>query len=219
MNLEVPVKMLKDSQSRIYLRDGRALHFHVPRPEAPVSLTALLPAHFERLEVEIGCGKGEFISRRAARHPHSFFVGIDRRMDRYQLTTRKLERTEGKNWLLLFEDARAFRPEGLPSIDMLHLYHPDPWPKNRHHKHRFFRSPDARAFAEKIKPNGEFRLSTDHREYFEEMLDIAETWTFLKLELAYRKESFMGDPLTHFEGIFLRKREPVFKAVFRRLPA
>lgn len=215
------MKQLKPSKSRLTLRDGRELQFHVPRIDEveALDLSAKVPPDvLDRLEVEIGCGKGEYISRRAAALPNRFYVGIDRRKDRFDLTERKLERqTLIRNWIVIHEDACGFAKTKLPPIQMLHIYHPDPWPKARHHKHRFFRSPDARIWAESVVSGGEIRISTDHRGYFEEIVDILDTWDFVQPQIFFEKKAGMGDPLTHFEGIFLKKREPVFKAVYRRL--
>jgi tRNA (guanine-N(7)-)-methyltransferase len=217
-------KKLKESKHRILLRDGRELQYHQPFHKADVvPLLDRIPAEHRqaRFEVEIGCGKGEFIARRAAAHPDRYFVGIDRRSDRVDLTQRKLNRVaeteSGRNWIVLREDARCFLESALPPIQILHIYHPDPWPKSRHHKNRFFRSPDARKWAQAIVQGGQFRLSTDHRGYFEEIMDIVGTWDFLRLETLYVKAPDMGPPLSHFEGIFLRKQEPVYKALLTRL--
>lgn len=232
---ELTEKKLKATKLRIELLDGRELQYHKPLEKTePLSLNEILsPAQLKNLEIEIGCGKGEFIARRAAEFPERFFVGIDRRMDRFKLTQKKLSRTSpgesaeakviprptasGKNWLLLMEDARSFLLGGLPPIQTLHVYHPDPWPKARHNKHRFFRSPDAKAWGEAVVKDGLLRVSSDHREYFEEIVDIVKSWQIFSLVGVYKKEHFNSAPRTHFEKIFLRKKEPVFKGVFRRL--
>ncbi len=214
------IKKLKESKNRIQLWNGIDLQFHKPLEKTePISLKELLPADkIPKLEIEIGCGKGEFIERRARKYPERFFVGIDRRSDRFKLTQKKLLRVNShENWILIKEDARAFLEGGLPPIQTLHVYHPDPWPKSRHHKHRFFRSPDARLWAEAIVPGGELRLSSDHGEYFSEILDIIKGWDFLLPGILYRKEHFHGSPMTHFEKIFLSKKEPVYKGVFTRV--
>lgn len=213
-------KKLNPSKHRIRLLDGRELHFHSPEKSASsVPLSSILPNHFDldTIEVEIGCGKGEFIAQRASVHSDRFFVGIDRRRDRFDLTEKKLHRqTTEKNWILLHCDARQFLDDKLPPIQVLHIYHPDPWPKTKHHKHRFFRSPDAHTWASSIVSGGQLRISSDHREYFEEILDIVESWEDFSLELLLRKEHYMGDPVTHFEKIFLNKKEPVYKAYFKK---
>lgn len=216
----LPYKKLKPSKHRIRLLDGRELHFHSPEKDADsVRLGSILPDHFDvdAIEVEIGCGKGEFIAQRALVHNERFFVGIDRRKDRFYLTERKLQRqgTE-KNWVVLQCDARQFLGDELPPIQVLHIYHPDPWPKAKQNKHRFFRSPDAQAWASAIVNGGQLRISSDHREYFEEIVDVIESWQDFTLELMLRKEHYLGEPVTHFEKIFLSKKEPVYKAYFKK---
>ena len=211
---------LKESQHRSKLWNGLELQYHIATRSQQLSLDlgAAIPAAFQGtpLEVEIGPGKGEFLARRAARFPERFFIGIDRRLDRVKLTQNKLEKQTQKNWLILREDACSYDPEKIPAIDVLHLYQPDPWPKFRHHKHRFFRSPEARAFAHAVKDGGEFRLSTDHLGYFLEMLDLIRTWDAFDLITLYEKNWTMSEPMTHFESFFMRQKQPVFKASFRR---
>jgi len=213
-------KELKASKHRIHLSDGRELQFHPPFAKTtPISLSDFVPKEkIPALEVEIGCGKGEFIAKRAAAHPERFFVGIDRRNDRHQLTENKLKRLAPEsNWRVLNEDARCFVETALPPIQTLHVYHPDPWPKSRHHKHRFFRSPDAKIWCRAIVSGGFLSLSSDHREYFEEILDVVEYWKLFKLGMIFQKNPWDSSPSTHFEGIFFKKGEPVYKAIFVKI--
>jgi len=214
-------KTLKPSKHRIVLNDGRKLHFHSPKSESnTLNLASELPEHFDHnaIEVEIGCGKGEFLASRAALHSERFFVGIDRRKDRFNFSNKKMsvESTE-QNWTLLNCDARLFLEEELPPIQVLHVYHPDPWPKAKHHKHRFFRSPDAKLWASSIVKGGQLRISSDHREYFEEILDIVQSWKTFSLDLAIRKEHYLGGGLSQFERIFPKKKKPVYKAYFKKI--
>ena len=128
-----------------------------------------------------------------------------------------MERHELSNSAIIREDACSFDPEKIPPIEVFHLYQPDPWPKKRHHKHRFFRSPEAKAFAHAIRQGGEMRLSTDHLGYFYEMIDIVKSWNSFELTLLIEKQHYMSPAKSHFENIFMKKEEPVFKAFFRRL--
>ncbi len=50
------------------------------------------------------------------------------------------------------------------SLDRLFLLHPDPWPKNRHHKRRFIQTETLDEIARLLKPDAEFRMATDHPE-------------------------------------------------------
>ncbi len=211
---------LKESQHTIELWNGKRLQYHIQNRSQKLflDLKSYVPEEFKnhRLEVEIGPGKGEYLAARAKEYSDRYFIGIDRRLDRVQLTEKKLKRNEHCNWQIIREDACSFSPELLPEIDVLHLYQPDPWPKFKHHKHRFFRSPEAEAFAMAIKPGGELRLSTDHIAYFYEMLERVKTWKTFSLNLLIQKQQHMSPALTHFESLFLKKKEPVFKAHFTK---
>jgi len=210
---------VKDSKHRIRLRDGRELQFHSPRlgPDSEaVSLLSFIPDPTLKIEVEIGPGKGEHLWARARRYPQHFFIGIDRRLDRSRLTQNKLQQLQEKNGVVIREDARRFFQTTMPPIHKLHVYQPDPWPKARHHKHRFFRSPDARSWAEALEAHGQLRVSTDHWEYFLEIVDIVDSWGFMKPTLVARKCAAMAPPMTHFESIFLKKGQDVFKAIWTK---
>jgi tRNA (guanine-N7-)-methyltransferase len=213
-------RKIKDTQSYLRLWNGMKIQFHKPLEKpTPLSLADLIPSEFKDfpLEIEIGCGKGEFISERSNLFRERFFIGIDRRSDRIRLTQNKINHPR---CLIVQEDARSFLQEGLPkNIEALHIYHPDPWPKSKHHKHRFFRSPDAFKWVESIRLGGTLFISTDHKNYFEEILEIIASWPqILSPAIVYKKEFYHSRPKTHFEGIFLNKREPVYKAVFARVP-
>lgn len=215
-DIETKVKTLKKSKHRIVLKDGEELQYHVPRrPEGSFNLRDYVPHAGCGIEVEIGSGTGRFLSLRSQIYKDRFFIGIDKRKDRIDSTKKKLSRIEDKNWILLREDARCFLAQGIPPLKVLHVYHPDPWPKERHHKHRFFRSPDAKEWAMAIVKGGELRLSTDHKGYFDEIMKIVDSWELFRLKKSYIKNS--GKPWSRFEEIFISRGEPVYKAVFVRI--
>lgn len=199
------------------LSDGRKLPYHRPRVLREIS-DIVVPEGFSTVEVEVGCGSGRFISARALKYPDRYFIGIDKMKERFDSSFEKLERLKQNNWTILRNDARDFLDKKIPNISVFHIYHPDPWPKKKHHKHRFFRSPDAKHWASHIVHGGELRLSTDQADYYEEMLAIVESWKAdnlrFELKLAYVKRH--GVPQSRFEEIFLDKGEPVYKAYFRR---
>jgi tRNA (guanine-N7-)-methyltransferase len=206
---------MKREEHYLTLKDGRKLVCYRPLPpKNPISLKSHVPPDVKHLEVEIGAGTGRFLASRAQKYPDRFFIGIDKKKDRIDTTLEKLERAEKKNWELLRCDARLFLEQELPPIDVLHVYHPDPWPKKRHHKHRFFRSHDAKHWAQAIRKGGELRLSTDQADYFEEIMAIINTWDLFEEQITFVKRS--GAAQSYFEEIFLKQQLPVFKAQFKR---
>ena len=64
-------------------------------------------------------------------------------------------------------DAVEFLTERVPpgSLDAVHLFFPDPWPKARHHRRRFV-SPDTLGlFASRLTPDGHVLVATDWADY------------------------------------------------------
>src|SRR4030042_514460 len=58
------------------------------------------------------------------------------------------------------------------SVDCFHIYFPDPWPKKRHHKRRFFCAENLEQLIRCMKPAGQLRIATDHAEYFEQIKTV-----------------------------------------------
>ena len=83
------------------------------------------------------------------------------RIGRWNLTNVRIIRT----------DAARFIAEFVPdsSVDCFHIYFPDPWPKKRHHKRRFFNALNLGQLIRCLKPAGTIRVATDHAEYFEQI--------------------------------------------------
>ena len=73
------------------------------------------------------------------------------------------------NVRMMRADARHLVIHSLPdsSLTMLHIYHPDPWPKKRHHRRRLFQPEFVAAVARVLVPGGRLAIQTDHAEYFE----------------------------------------------------
>ena len=71
-------------------------------------------------------------------------------------------------------DAAIFVAESIPdeSVDCFHIYFPDPWPKKRHHKRRFYSRGNLEHLLRCLKPGGVIRLATDHDSYFEQMQEV-----------------------------------------------
>jgi len=131
---------------------------------------------FERpapLELEIGCGKGGFLLRRAQEHPELNFLGIEWANKFFRFAADRMARWGVTNVRIMRTDAAYFVTSQLePScIAALHIYHPDPWPKKRHHKRRLIQPPFVNAAVRALMPGARWAVQTDHGEYFEQMRD------------------------------------------------
>ncbi len=142
----------------------------------PVALDELDNLDWERFfgndqpcEIEIGSGKAGFLLRRAQAYPDRNFLGIEWANEYYKFAVDRMQRWHIPNVRLLRIDASHFMRVCCPhdSLLALHVYHPDPWPKKRHHKRRLFQPPLVDAAVACLQHGAHWAVQTDHAEYFE----------------------------------------------------
>ena len=123
------------------------------------------------LEVDVGCGKGRFLLARAAAHPDTNFLGIDRMLRRIRKVDNKTRHRGLDNIRLLRLDAYYAVAYLLPpnSVHTYYVFFPDPWPKKRHHDHRLFNPVFLDAAFRTMKHGAALHFATDHLPYFEEV--------------------------------------------------
>jgi len=126
------------------------------------------------VEVEIGIGKGRFLLAQAETRPEVNFLGIEWSVKYLRVARERAERRDLANVRLYRADARHVLADLLPdgSVARVHVYCPDPWPKKRHHKRRLFTPSTAAHLGRVLAAEGYLHLSTDVREYFDEILAI-----------------------------------------------
>ncbi len=61
-------------------------------------------------------------------------------------------------------------PEG--SLDGIHIFFPDPWPKKRHHKRRLLQPEFAALAASRLRSGGYLHVATDWQEYAEQAVEV-----------------------------------------------
>ncbi len=130
-------------------------------------------------ELEIGCGKGGFILRRALENPELHLLGIERANKYFKFAADRMARRGALNVRIMRSDARDFVIKHLPSacLSALHIYHPDPWPKKRHHRRRLFQKDFIDAAIRALIPGARWAIQTDHAEYFEWISELMEQAT------------------------------------------
>ncbi len=167
------------------------------------------------LEVELGVGKGRFLLDWAAAHPEIGLVGVERARKYLELAARRALRRGLANVRLVHTTAEdlLFRCLGPGSVRALHVYFPDPWPKTRHHKRRFFRPETVARLAEVLAPGGLLRVKTDHDGYAAVIAELLEASP--GLARVPTDETFAGVPLTNFEIKYGRDQRPIRLFAYR----
>jgi tRNA (guanine-N7-)-methyltransferase len=123
---------------------------------------------------EVGCGHGHFLAAYAQAHPGELFLGVDVIRERIVRANRKRDRAGLVNLHFILAEAQMFL-EVLPTsvgISAVFVLFPDPWPKQRHHKHRLMQPGFLDAVAGRAGQGTRLYFRTDHEPYFLEVEEI-----------------------------------------------
>jgi len=135
---------------------------------------ATLFARGQPLEVELGCGDASFLAEYAARHSDRNFIGVERLLGRIRKLDRKGHRAGLTNLRGVRIECGYFLEWLLPtqSIEALHVYFPDPWPKKKHRRHRLINERFPALAYQALLPGGVVYLRTDDADYFGQMTEV-----------------------------------------------
>lgn len=131
--------------------------------------------HAQRpVEVELGSGDGSFLTQYARLHPERNFLGVERLLGRLRKVEKKGLRAGLNNLAVLRLEASYVLEFMVPrtSIEALHIYFPDPWPKRKHRKNRLINERFTELAANALKLEGVVYLRTDDLDYFEQMTRV-----------------------------------------------
>ncbi|HEU5139686.1 MAG TPA: tRNA (guanosine(46)-N7)-methyltransferase TrmB [Bacillales bacterium] len=166
------------------------------------------------LHVEIGTGKGQFVTGMAVRHPDTLFVGIELMQSVIVSALDKVLEADVQNVRLINQNARdlpAYFAEN--EIDRIYLNFSDPWPKNRHEKRRLTYNDFLQMYEKVMAPKGEIHLKTDNRGLFEYSLDSYKEYGMEVRNISWdlHNEGMTGNVMTEYEEKFSSKGHPIYR--------
>jgi len=123
--------------------------------------------------LEIGFGMGEATQVIAASRPHENFLGVEVFDAGVGSLLKRIDASGLHNIRIIQHDAlEVVRDMIAPdSLQGVHVFFPDPWPKKRHHKRRLMQAPFVDLLSSRIAPGGYLHCATDWRHYAEQMLE------------------------------------------------
>ena len=214
-----PPEAYRDPDLNPYLK----LHRSFGRPVMTASEAAAVgrdwSAEFGRaapLHVEIGAGNGFFLTGMAQAHPGRSWLGLEIRFKRVVQTARKLVAAGVTNARVARYDGRQLDDLFAPgAVAGLYINHPDPWPKDRHAKHRLFNPAFADGCARWLASGGRLRLKTDFVGHVEALTALTEG---RPLAVVGRSDDIArdgapwgeDDVVTNYQGKFDRRGLPVY---------
>ena len=186
----------------------------LPRPWDQAALFGRLAP----LEVEIGSGKGLFLTAAAAADPSSDFLGSEVAAKYAAHAAARAAKRGLANVRVLQGDAARFLTDYLPEscCAAVHVYFPDPWWKKRHHKRRMMRESVVRDIQRVLTPGGRLHFWTDVKEYFELTVELIQrvTWLDGPWPVVERAAEHDLDYRTHFERRMRLHGLPVYRSEF-----
>jgi tRNA (guanine-N7-)-methyltransferase len=162
----------------------------------------------KRIIMEIGFGMGEATAQIAAADPETGYLAVEVHRPGIGKLLARIEESELKNVRTIEGDAFEVFEQMIidASLDGVHLFFPDPWPKARHFKRRIVNQEFIAAAATKLKPGAFLHIATDWHPYAQW---IAEEFTKQTLFIGGEVERPDWRPLTRFEGQGINKEHPV----------
>lgn len=168
--------------------------------------------------LEIGFGMGETTAAIAQAHPENDYLGIEVHAPGVGSLLKQIDAQGLCNVRIVQHDAVEVVQHMLApaTLDAIHVFFPDPWPKKRHHKRRLIQPAFAALLASRLKPGGYLHLATDWQEYAEQMLAVLAAEPLLANSARDYAPRPAYRPLTKFEQRGLRLGHQVWDLVFRR---
>jgi tRNA (guanine-N7-)-methyltransferase len=222
-------RLSKRSIRSFVLRQGRVSNaqrraFDALLPRYGIAFTAQaqdLDAVFGRTApkiLEIGSGMGETTAAIAAAHPGNDYLAVEVHTPGVGSLLKRIAELELRNLRVVQHDAvevlqDMIAPESLQGV---HIFFPDPWPKKRHHKRRLLQPPFVALLASRLRRGGYLHVATDWEDYGRQILDVLSGEPALENTAGGFAERPATRPVTKFEQRGLALGHRVWDAVFRR---
>ncbi|MDF2923268.1 MAG: trmB [Paenibacillaceae bacterium] len=192
----------------------------------PASLKGQWSRHFGNsnpIHVELGMGKGRFISELSRRNPGINYIGVDmydellrRAAEKARLCHGGLE--EGQRIpnlaLALFNIEHVLDMFEAEEIERVYLNFSDPWPKKRHARRRLTHANFLQKYSRILNNSGEIHFKTDSRDLFEFSLNsFADSGLRMRsISLDLHQEGLREDMVqTEYELKFFEKGMPIYR--------
>ena len=173
------------------------------------------------VRIEIGMGKGRFISTLAAQNPDINYVGIEKYSSVLLRAVEKQEELQLPNLRFIRMDAENIcEVFGAGEVDRIYLNFSDPWPKDRHAKRRLPSRQFLARYDVILKKEGTLEFKTDNRPLFDFAVEELEPagWKAQMITYDLHNDAALmeGNVMTEYEEKFSSVGNPICKYIIYR---
>ena len=163
-----------------------------------LNLSQIFPKS-EKVIMEIGFGMGEATAIIAKNHPNNGYIAVDVHPPGIGKLLARIVENDLTNLKVIEEDVHVVLQHMIPdeSLDGIHLFFPDPWPKKKHNKRRIVNEGFLALIHPKIKRGGFIHVATDWVPYAESIQQVFAGSTLFTGGVIDKPE---WRPVTRFEG-------------------
>ena len=188
----------------------------IPFKEEEIDLAELFKNN--DITLEIGFGSGIATAQIAQDNPNKNYIGIDVHRPGIGHLLMEIQNRKLDNLKIIEYDAAIVLEKMIPvsSLEAIHIFFPDPWPKKRHRKRRLVQKPFTETLANCLKPDGYLYFVTDWEDYAVHALEELSAVTLLKNKYEGFAEPQSWRPKTKFEQKGLVKGHIIRELLFIR---
>jgi len=139
----------------------------IENPEIYIGKYKELFNNDNKISIEIGMGKGNFIINNALKYPDINFIGIEKFDSVIARAIDKIGDRNIPNLKLIRMDATEINNVFSNEINTIYLNFSDPWPKKRHSKRRLTHNEFLKKYDKVFKERNNIIIKTDNRKLFE----------------------------------------------------
>jgi tRNA (guanine-N7-)-methyltransferase len=172
------------------------------------------------VEIELGIGKGRFLLAAAVARPEVNHLGIEWANKYLRIAESRAVKRGLKNVRFARLDGRELICTTVPdhSVAAYYVFYPDPWPKKRHHKRRFFQPETLDHLVRTLVPRGWLHVATDHEEYWSVIEPLLDGDARFERQAVFGGPAFpvpTDGPLTNYEEKYGREGRARHRATWR----
>ena len=172
------------------------------------------------IHIEIGMGKGTFITTLAGMNPDINYVGIEKYSSVLLRAVEKQDELQLPNLRFIRMDAENINEVfGVDEVDRIYLNFSDPWPKDRHAKRRLTSRQFFARYNNILAKTGRVEFKTDNRPLFDFSLEEVEAAGWKLDSVTYdlhNSDMNDGNVMTEYEIKFSKLGNPINKLIATR---